>query len=139
MAIKRVCLIILCLLFLSLESCSDNGQVSFRFLPLQIVNAEFPEYFELNQTYTIKVTYIRPSNCIFFEGFDVTNTGMTEREIVAIGSELQDDACVQIPDEVEEFFEFTCLYTDTYVFRFWTGEDTLGDQQFMEFEVPVSQ
>jgi len=138
MIMKKTFLFILCCITIFSTSCSlDDDNVKFRFVPLQIVSAEFPETFTLNETYNIRVTYIIPNNCIAFEGFDISNTDTTSRNIVAIGSEIEGEICNLIAVEAEEYFEFTCLYEGTYYFRLWTGEAENGEQQYLELEVPV--
>jgi len=138
MIMKKTFLLILCCITISITSCSLNDDnVKFHFVPLQIVDAEFPESFTLNETYNIKITYIVPNNCISFEGFDVSNIDVTSRNIVAIGSERENETCNLIAVEAEDSFYFTCLYEDTYYFRMWSGEDENGMQQYIELEVPV--
>lgn len=135
---KKTFLFILCCITILSTSCSLNDDsVKFHFVPLQIIDAEFPESFTLNETYNIKVTYIIPSNCVAFEGFDVSNIDTTSRNIVAIGSEREDEACNLIAIEAESSFDFTCLYDGVYYFRLWTGETESGEQQYIELEVPV--
>ena len=72
-----------------------------------------------------------------FEGFDISNIDVTSRNIVAIGSELEGEVCNLIAVEAENTFDFTCLYEGSYSFRLWTGEAENGEQQYLEFEVPV--
>lgn len=121
-----------------LVSCNlEDDTVNFHFVNLQVVEAELPESFELLKTYEVKVTYLNPNNCTFFEGFNVAKTGPTERMVVAVGSQLDEAACAQVADEVVEYFAFTCYYTDTYVFRFWSGLDAEGNPQYLEYQVPV--
>jgi hypothetical protein len=135
---KKTFLLILCCITILNTSCSLNDDsVNFHFVPLQIVDAEFPESFNLNETYNIKVTYIVPNNCIAFEGFDISNFDTTGRNIVAIGSEREDEVCNLIAVEAEGSFDFICLYEGTYYFRMWSGEDVNGEQQYIELEVPV--
>lgn len=123
----------------SLSSCKlEDDSVNFRFVPLQIVSADVPESFDLNETYEIRVRYLRPSACVFFEGFDITNEALTTRNVVAIGSEFYEEVCTQEVEELEATFNFICLYQETYLFRFWTGEDENGNQQYLEIEVPVN-
>jgi hypothetical protein len=140
MALKKVLLWVLVFAIAPLISSCDleDDYAGFRFVNLQIVEAELPETFEVYKTYQVKVTYLRPNNCTFFEGFDVTKPGTTTRNVVAFGSELEDSACAQVTDEVVEYFNFTCYYHDTYIFRFWTGEDEEGNAVFLEYEVPVT-
>ena len=135
---KKTFLFILCCITILSTSCSLNDDsVKFRFIPLQIKDAEFPESFTLNETYNIKVTYIIPNNCVDFEGFDISNIDVTSRNIVAIGSEIEGEVCNLVAVEAENTFDFTCLYEGTYSFRLWTGETEDGEQQYLEFEVPV--
>lgn len=138
MIMKKTFLFILsCITFFNTSCSLNDDDVKFHFVPLQIIDAEFPESFTLNETYQITITYIIPNNCVDFEGFDVSNLDTTSRNIVAIGSELDDEVCNLIALEAENSFDFTCLYEGTYYFRLWTGEDENGEQQYIEFEVPV--
>lgn len=122
-----------------LTSCNlEDDRVNFHFVTLKIVSAELPETFKLNHSYEIKVTYIKPNNCTFFEGFEINRSGTTERNVVAVGSELEDTACAQVADEAVDNFYFTCYYSEPYLFRFWTGQDENGEAQFIEYEVPVT-
>ena len=41
-------------------------------------------------------------------------------------------------EEVTATFNFLVLYTETYVFRFWTGEDENGVSEYFEVTVPVN-
>ena len=139
MSLKKSTLLLLCFLALSLESCKleDDG-VNFRFVALQILSADLPESFDLNETYEITVTYLRPSACVIFEGFDVTSEATTTRNVVAIGTDYYEQNCTQATEELEATFNFIVLYEGTYLFRFWTGEDENGEQQYLEIEVPVN-
>ena len=138
MIMKKTFLLILCCIAITITSCSLNDDsVEFNFVPLQIVDAEFPESFTLNETYNIKITYIIPNNCVAFEGFDISNIDITSRNIVAIGSERVDEVCNLVAIEAEGSLDFICLYEGTYFFRMWTGEDENGEQQYIELEVPV--
>jgi len=120
-------------------SCNlEDDSVNFHFVNLQVVDAKLPAFFELNQSYEIQVTYVRPNNCTFFEGFSVDKTGHTARDVVVVGSQLEDGNCVQVAEEVVGTFMFTCYYTDSYTFRFWTGEDVDGNPQFLEYQIPVT-
>lgn len=124
---------------LSLGSCDvgDDESLNFKFVPLQIVSADLPDAFELNKTYKISVTFTKPSNCVFFEGFDITQSSTTVRNVVAIGSEIEDTNCTQETEAVVTSFNFICIYSDTYLFRFYTGDDSNGEPRYLEIEVPV--
>ena len=136
--------ILLTLLFvasLSVSSCDlgDDGE-SYIYVPLKVVSTDLPESFDLNKTYHIKVTYLRPNDCTYFEGFEITKQELTTRNVVPVGAELSDNTgCKDTNDEVDAYFDFIVIYTDTYHFRFYTGEDENGDAQYLEIDVPVNE
>lgn len=135
---KKALFILIGLIGISLASCSldDNG-TQFHFVPLKIVAADLPESFRLNETYQVAVTYEIPDNCSFFEGFDITKANDSIRNVVAIGTKLEQQECKAGVIEKQSTFSFICLYSQTYVFRFWNGEDDQGNAQYFEIEVPV--
>ncbi len=139
MSLKKPLSLLLCLVVFGLSSCKlEDDRVNFRFVPLQILSVDVPEAFELNETYEIRVRYLRPNSCVFFEGFDITKEGVTTRNVVAIGTDFYEEVCTQATEELEASFNFICLYEESYLFRFWTGEDENGNQQYLEVEVPVN-
>ena len=137
---KRIVLGIFLLLIVSLNwSCSsdDNG-MDYRFVSLRIIDADLPVSFQLNETYEIGVTYLLPNGCTELEGFDVIADDTTVRRVVAIGTERLEGVCTQEVAEVETSFRFICLYSDTYLFRFYTGMNEEGEPQYLQYEVPVN-
>jgi len=125
---------------LSFTGCSLDETENFRFVALPIESVEIPESFDLNETYEIKVRYLRTSDCAFFEGFDIVKEDTTIRTVAAIGSMLSDsDDCKEVLEEVETSFNFIVLYPDTYLFKFYTGEDANGEAEYLEIEVPVNE
>lgn len=137
---KRIVTLFFALSIFVLSSCSvTDDEPDYYFIPLQVVSAELPQSFMLHETYEIKVTYVLPNGCASFEGFDVTPIAQTTRNVVPIGSQFDDPDCVDGGAEVEGSFNFVCLYSDTYLFRFWKGENESGEQEYLEFEVPVNQ
>lgn len=127
------------LLPLILLSACDIGEdeVSYHFVSLTTVSVDMPEEFRLNETYEIGVTVLEPNGCTEFAGFDILPEDTTIRRVVAIGTEQDDVPCTEVLSEVATSFDFICLYSGTYTFRFWTGKNEDGVDQFMEFEVPV--
>lgn len=140
MTMKRLVSPIFVVFAFVLTSCSlSDDQPNFYFVPLQVVSAELPVSFSLHETYEINVTYVLPNGCVSFEGFEVSPIAETTRNVVPIGSQFDDLECIDGMEEVESSFNFICLYSDTYLFRFWTGEDENGEQEYLEIEVPVTQ
>lgn len=131
-------IVVLSLAFFSNACEIGDDEVDYHFVTLQIVAADLPEFFQLNETYEIGVTVLEPNGCTSFEGFNITSEDLTVRTVAAIGTEEVDAACTQAIREVETSFEFICLYTEPYVFRFWTGESASGEPQYLEIEVPVA-
>ncbi len=137
---KVIALFVLLVITSSLGSCDlDDGQ-NFQFTTLKVIEAQMPEFFELNETYDIEVTYQRPNGCIFFEGFDITKTGETDRDVVAIGTELVDGntACTQAIEEVTAILKFNVIFTGEYHFRFYAGSDSSDNPVYIEYTVPVN-
>ena len=127
-------------LSVAINSCSLNDDgVSFHYEALQITSAEVPESFNLHQIYTIKVNMLRPDDCTLIEGFNVTRSDVTVRNVVAIGAVLERPNCQPVDQEVQDTFQFEVLYDEPYLFRFYTGEDANGEAQYLEIEVPVNR
>lgn len=124
---------------LGLNACSLDDGSNIKYVPLTVVSAEVPDSFELGQVYEIKVTYLNPNNCTFFEGFDIHKHELTTREVYPIGAEIIDDhECQEIATEVERTFNFEVIYDQDYLFQFWTGQDSNGVDQYIEIPVPVN-
>ena len=137
---RRLYVAILAITFLTvLNSCSlDDDGVNFHYEALQITSVDVPEEFNLGQIYTIKVNMLRPDDCTLIEGFDVTKSDITVRNVVAIGAILDKPDCQPLDQEVQDTFLFEVLYDEPYLFRFYTGKDANGEAQYLEVEVPVN-
>tara|TARA_R110000796_G_scaffold183498_2_gene300087 strand:+ start:189272 stop:189688 length:417 start_codon:yes stop_codon:yes gene_type:complete len=130
---------LLFLAVLTFSGCSLDDDENFHFVAFPITSVQMPDTFDLNQTYEIKVTYERDSDCSYFEGFDVIKEDKTIRNVAAIGSMLSDsDDCQEVLQEVETSFNFIVLYDEPYLFKFYTGEDENGEAEYLEIEVPVN-
>jgi len=130
---------IIALLFV-ISSCEIGDEdTNFNFVSLRTISVEAPESFNFNESHEITVTYLRPNDCTFFLGFDVTNPDVTTRDIVATASELADlSDCVIEAEEVQTTFTIVVLFEETYLLRFWTGQGSDGAQEFIELEIPVN-
>lgn len=120
------------------NSCINDDAQNFHFVPLEIMSAQLPEFFSLNQSYQIRVTYNKPDACTSFSGFDVTPKDVTIRNVVVIGTKRTDqETCDDTPSEGVASFGVKIQHSQPYIFRFWQGEDANGEQQYFEVEVPV--
>lgn len=137
---KRVIFLLLVASFSLMTSCDINDDVNYHFEALQVKSVEMPEAFDYGQIYKIKVTYFRPDNCTFFEGFDVVKEDVTTRKVVTIGTVLEDeDECTGAGEDLIATFNFEVLYDQPYLFRYWTGEDANGEPTYLEITVPVNE
>ena len=138
---KRLYFLLFSIVFL-LGSCSfDDDGVNFHYTPLEIVNADLPESFDFGGTYTISVNILRPDDCTLIDSFDIrrfTTDSTNVRTVTAIGILLDKDDCTALDQEIQDTFEFQVIYTNPYIFRFFSGSDENGGSQFIEIEVPVN-
>ncbi|MUH35075.1 hypothetical protein D9O36_04415 [Zobellia amurskyensis] len=128
---------------LTIVSCSlDDDRVNFQYTPLQITGASLPDTFELGRVYTVDVNILRPDDCTLLDQFDVRRsfTDTTQiRTISAVGIVLDKDECAALNDSLQDAFQFEVLYTKPYIFRFYTSDDSEGEPEFLEIEVPVKE
>ena len=132
---KEFAVVILAFLVNSCDIGED--EVNYHFVTLQVLEVDMPEAFRLNETYEVGVTVLEPNDCTHFDGFNISSEALTVRQVVPIGTELDDQVCAEVISRNETSFEFTCLYSEPYLFRFWTGENEEGVPQYLEIEVPV--
>jgi len=129
-------------LTLTLGSCSiDDDGVNFHYSPLEITSVNVPDTFEFGQIYTIDANLLRPDDCTLADRFDVRRsfTDTTQiRTVAAIGIVLDQDECIELNEEIQDSFQFEVIYSEPYIFRFYTGDDTSGEPQFLEVEIPVN-
>ncbi|MFS4466315.1 hypothetical protein [Maribacter sp. 2210JD10-5] len=119
-------------------SLNDDGP-NFHFTALEIVSAELPDAFELNETYRIDVTFNLPNGCTSFNGFDVTQEDTTVRNVVVFGAVRTDiDDCSEELVQEESFFNFVVVHNEPYLFKFYQGENSEGEPEFFEVTVPVN-
>lgn len=137
---KRVFFLLLVTSFTLFTSCDIDDDVNYHFEALQVKSVEMPEAFDYGEIYNIKVTYFRPNNCTFFEGFDVVKEDLTTRKVVTIGTVIEDEEeCSGSGEDLVATFNFEVLYDEPYIFRYWTGEDANGEPTYLEITVPVNE
>lgn len=137
---KRVFFLLLVASFTLFTSCDIDDDVNYHFEALQVKSVEMPEAFDYGEIYRIKVTYFRPNNCTFFEGFDVVKEALTTRKVVTIGTVIEDEEeCSGSGEDLVATFNFEVLYDEPYLFRYWTGEDANGEPTYLEITVPVNE
>ena len=120
-------------------SCSVDDEPQPPNLNLEAVPIEsvtVPEYFEQGQTYQIDLNYIQPTNCYaFYDIYYVKEDNI--RTIAIINTVYDSDTCEAINLEQEQSFNFIVTNEETYIFKFWQGEDANGENIYLTMEIPV--
>ena len=131
-------LLVLCLTLILCASCSiDDDSTSFSFEILPVESVDIPDEFELGEVYPITVSYSRPSTCHAFKEFYYLKEN-NERTVAPITYLFDNSDCETLEDNlVEASFNFKVTSNGSYIFKFWQGEDTDGETQYLIIEVPV--
>ncbi|MCF4100691.1 hypothetical protein L1I30_03330 [Gillisia sp. M10.2A] len=129
------------IVFLILTSCSSNddgSNIAQSLAPTISVN--LPEELVYAQTSNFEIAYKRASSCHRFSGFDISkkdneiiiavvNSYNTTANNCVTSGELQAGAVLNFVAEREDF----------YIFKFWQGENTAGENRFLTVRVPVTR
>lgn len=114
----------------------DEPNFHLELLPFESV--EFPENFQLGQTYSIPFTYFRKSTCHAHDGIQVISF-LNYRTLAIQNSVFHNNDCLPLENQLYEgTFDFKVIYLNTYVFRIFKGRDENGTAIFEEIEVPVT-
>jgi hypothetical protein len=132
-------LIALFSVFFIIVSCSyeDKNDTSIHFELLPIESVQLPTDFYVDTENEIIINFLRPTSCHGFDGFYYEKDELTR--IVAIQSfVLERDDCVALTNQIQEqTLKFKPTETGTYLFKFWKGKDTNGDDIFEEISIDV--
>lgn len=133
-------LLALSLALILCASCSldneNSSNYSFEILPVESV--DIPSEFTLGETYTITVSYFKPSTCHHFNEFYYSKE-LNQRTIAPINIVYENDKCEILDNVLEEAtFNFIVTSNGSYIFKFWQGKDANGDDQYLIIEVPVT-
>lgn len=133
-------LIVFFSLLCTLSSCTlgEDKSPNYRYEILPIESVEIPEEFIFGETYQIKVYYYKPSGCYIFNDFYYVSE-FNQRTVAVINTVITDQVCTQEIQLVDATFRFFVNSYDTYVFKFWQGEDEAGNDLYYVVEVPVAR
>ena len=132
---KIVLFLIVITSFLSCSLDDDGPTYTYEVLPVD--SYVVPTSFTLGQTYAIKLKYQKPTACHIYQGIYYEKNLNTRT--IAIQTAVQNDqACTQeVPPISEVSFNFTVTNTGSYIFKFYKGKDTAGEDIFEDVEIPV--
>ncbi|MEH6408174.1 MAG: hypothetical protein V7767_12915 [Leeuwenhoekiella sp.] len=124
-----------------ITSCSvdDDNRQQFRYEVVPVEDVTLPDSLVLGQTYEIPVSFVKPTACYYFEGFDYQRQDST-RYVAVVNRVLDDTACADTDvttDPTEEILDFEVLYTYDYVFKFYQGNDSNDEPIYLTKVVPV--
>ena len=128
-------------LSVSVTSCSNDDDNynphDYHLEYVNVISADLPDEFIYGHTYRINVTIELPNSCYFFYNqFDYFYEG-TSRLIYPIGHVDDGIACTEIIREITFSIPVQALQDETYIFKFYQGEDDEGQDVFLTVEVPV--
>ncbi|ULC59796.1 hypothetical protein MBM09_02180 [Flaviramulus sp. BrNp1-15] len=131
-------LIVMCLILIMATSCSiDDDSTNYSFEVLPVESVDIPDEFELGETYPITIHYFRPTTCHAFKEFYYYKEN-NERTVAPVTYVFDNTNCETLEDDlVEATFNFIVTSNGSYIFKFWQGEDTDGESQYLTIEVPV--
>jgi len=98
-----------------------------------------PDRFIRGETVEITVSYLRPSSCHSFSGFELEGTE-NERTVAIINVVIDDNTVCENLRESDlrsESFTFMVGLQNTYIFKFWQGKDAEGNNIFLTKEINV--
>lgn len=131
-------LLFLPLLFIIFGCSKDDDPVEqYTYEKVPVISVDAPQAVEEGETYTVKITYARPTLChqyyaLRFEQtentivFDVVN-------IYTAGANCVEDDTLT----ANVSFDFVAEEEESYIFKFWQGVDDQGDDLYLTLEIPV--
>lgn len=132
--IKKI--IVLCLLTVFISSCLNDNEHDFTYELLSIDEAIVPASFIFGQKDTIAIKYTLKNSCYSFDNlyYEYQDTA----RVVAVRAFVSlEDACTEITSQKEYKFAVNVTQQEDYVFKFWKGTDSNGENIFEEIIVSV--
>ncbi|UAM98090.1 hypothetical protein K8354_17715 [Polaribacter litorisediminis] len=128
---------ILCLAIVLFGSCLNDNEPIFKYELLPIDEANVPASFTFGEQDTIAIKYTLPNSCyafnnLYYEYQDTTRI-VAARALVSL-----DVYCAEVIVQEEYKFVVNVSQEEDYVFKFWKGTDSNGENIFEEFVVPVN-
>jgi hypothetical protein len=140
---KKLILLFVTLIFIASCTPEESDTVPFHMEFVPVHDFQLPDYVMRGYQYDVIVTYLKPTDCHYFQGFYIDPQG----PVITIAPQamvIEDNDCMYLDSSnlEEESFEFTCENTypyNNYIFKFYQGEDQMGQPVFYEREVPIVQ
>jgi len=119
-------------------SCSKDNAESLNQELAPTVSVNIPDSLKTGQTYEFDVLYKKTTNCHYFSGFDVSKNENTIVVGVVNSYRSATNNCNVSGNFVQTAkLNFVVERDDFYIFRFWQGKSSVGEDVFLTKEVPV--
>ena len=122
------------------NACSPDEGISYNLKLMPIVSVDIPTEFTLGQTYPITVHYIKPTTCYYFNQL-YYEKDLNIRTVAVECAIEQRNNCIDLTGaeaEASYTFNFYVTSNGSYIFKFYQGKNTNGENVFLEYEVPVT-
>jgi ABC-type uncharacterized transport system auxiliary subunit len=129
-------IIVLCLLTVFVSSCLNDNEHNLTYELLPIDEAIVPASFIFGQKDTIAIKYTLKNSCYHFDNlyYEYQDTA----RVVAVSAFVSlEDACAEIISQKEYKFAVNVTQQEDYLFKFWKGTDSNGENIFEEIIVSV--
>jgi len=132
-----ICITLLFFTSCSVDDSNDYNGIDYNFEFIPIESVEIPESFVFDSIHQIRITYFKPTNCHdFYDFYYLANDN--ERTVAVINVVYDNSNCEPLEEQlVEKSFDFKATYNQTYIFKFWQGEDENGEDIYLTYEVPT--
>ena len=132
---KIAALIGIFLLVISCSTESNEQTIHYEVLPVDSVIMPTEFYVDVENEITVK--FLRPTVCHGFDGFYYEKDGFT-RTVAIQSFVFEQGNCSETVTELSsQILKFNPTETGTYLFKFWKGKDTAGQDVFEEFSIVV--
>lgn len=119
-------------------SCAKDEDESLSQELVPTVSVNFPDSLKIGQAYGFDVLYRKSTNCHYFSGFDVSKKDNTIVVGVVNSYGTVNNNCNSNGNlEQTAKFNFVAERTDFYIFKFWQGKSSVGEDKFLIKEVPI--
>ncbi len=120
-------------------SCNLDDEPQSQYVLLPVESVEMPENFHVGVINQIKVKYRRPTTCHLYDSFYYQADGLT-RTVGINAIKLNSNNCENATEEgpYEVMLDFKPTEIETYTFKFWTGTNSSGVDQYIEYLAEVN-
>lgn len=135
-ALKFMSLFAMLILFSSCNDDDDNHEYHYEYV--NVTSVEVADEFTYGKIHQVDVTIELPSSCYYFYNQYEYKYEGTSRLIYPISHVDDNEACLPNVTTATFSIPVEVLQRETYIFKFYQGEDADGEDTFLTIEVPVN-